>query len=275
MINTALALALPLVLSFAGQVGAVDTSAAPWVPRRSERADVPAGSELRVQWETQANPSQRALITVSVRLAATVRLSIAFQPRSPSETPLALPHWAQAQGALAAINGGYFQSTFLPTGLVRGNGRELATFSQNPLLSGCLVIDGNGHASLVHATDAAVSTAPDALQSGPFLIDPGGSLGIRRHPDIPCAARSVIACSADGQLNLIVTSPVTLADLSTALHDHPDAFGLSDVERCLNLDGGPSTSLMIRGDRLQTGTARDVTVPVMLEVLPRIGPTRP
>ena len=84
----------------------------------------------------------------------------------------------------------------------------------------------------------------DALQTGPFLVDPGGAHGIRRD-DGKRAQRSLVILTKD-RIAIAVTSRCGLYDLATALVRSPWLFGVDHVERALNLDGGPSSGFAVR-----------------------------
>lgn len=150
---------------------------------------------------------------------------------------------AQESGAVYAINGGYFTSEFLPSGLAISNGETWREVSDEPALSGFLTINSIGS---IHLTPRG-QNLPDciaAIQAGPFLIDPGGRLGIHTD-DNRSQRRSVIANSSDGQLLLIVADAISLYQLAILLKERPNLFGVSHFERALNLDGGPSTALYV------------------------------
>ena len=159
---------------------------------------------------------------------------------------------ARARAAVG-INGGYFEPDFKPTGLLIVDGATVFPAVARPLLSGVLYIGATGALEL-RRRDEPLTGARFALQSGPFLIDPpeppepgtparAGTVGIRKPG--PVAPRTVLALSARRDLAVISTSLVGLLDLAEALSQEPAAFGLQEVERALNLDGGPSTALSI------------------------------
>lgn len=148
-----------------------------------------------------------------------------------------------AGDATLAINGGYFDAAFAPLGLYRIDRRQAVPMLTRPPLSGVVTIDSAGRLDFAMRDDP---TAPSAFQAGPFVIDPGGATGIR-HDDGKLAERTVIATD-DHSLCVIVTTPATLRAVADALHDRPDAFGLSRVDRALNLDGGPSAGFVLNVD---------------------------
>jgi Phosphodiester glycosidase len=180
---------------------------------------------------------------------------------------------AMDQGALAAINGGYFTNQYQPDGLL-----EIAGVVRQPArrgLSGIVgsTIDGDPVVELVD--DADTAKLRDAVQSGPFIVDPGGHNGIRRD-DGQRAARSVVILSAKF-VAVSVTAQCGLYDLANALVNSPATFGLDHVDRALNLDGGPSTGFAVRrrtGDvEIVRESARLRTVLTVVERAPSSAPS--
>lgn len=142
--------------------------------------------------------------------------------------------------AILAINGGYFDDAFAPLGLYRIEGTVVSPAIDRPPLSGVVTIT-DGH------LDLGKQDRPDAqsaFQAGPFLIDPGGTLGIRSD-DGKLAERTVVAIAGDS-LVVIVTSPVTLHSVADWLHQSGEELRVVSIERALNLDGGPSAGYVAR-----------------------------
>jgi len=74
-----------------------------------------------------------------------------------------------------AINGGYFEKDFAPVGLYVVDGTTISPSARRAPLSAVLGIDAAG---AVHIEPSGTTVAyPNAIQSGPLLIDPGGVLG--------------------------------------------------------------------------------------------------
>jgi hypothetical protein len=111
--------------------------------------------------------------------------------------------------------------------------------------------------------EASLDGYPSAIQAGPFVIDPGGAVGVRA--GTARAKRSLIALDASGRVMLLVTGSLTLHHVAVLLHDHAPALGFGQVERALNLDGGPSTGLSVALDdptwsMAERGPVRNVLV---------------
>ncbi|CAM2009099.1 phosphodiester glycosidase family protein [Acanthopleuribacter pedis] len=144
------------------------------------------------------------------------------------------------------VNGGYFEADFSPSGYCRIDGRDLNT-RVNPKLSGFLAIDASGRLSM-HTRLPDRTRYPTILQTGPHIIDPGGNVGIRRHTG-RIAARTVIGRRTNGDLLVLVTAPIDLYDLAQLVKQE-----IPDIERLLNLDGGPSTALRLGDIRIDNLT---------------------
>jgi hypothetical protein len=143
---------------------------------------------------------------------------------------------------LAAVTGGYFGAGYYPNGLlvIGGKVREPARAD----LSG--IVGSLADETPVVVPSAGVSTASlqDAIQAGPFVVDPGGTFGIRSddgHHD-----RRAIVFLAGEQIGVALTSSCTLYELAEGLTRSPTAFGVERVERALNLSGGPSAGIGVR-----------------------------
>ena len=133
------------------------------------------------------------------------------------------------------FNGGYFEEDFSPSGFFKVNGKMVQeTVSEK--LSGFVALNEEG-ALYVLARDEKLEAYSSAIQSGPFVIDPGGQIGIRSQSERK-AERTLVGVTQDASIVIIVTEPVTLHDLAHAIKKH-----LPAVDRLLNLDGEPSTAL--------------------------------
>lgn len=155
--------------------------------------------------------------------------------------------------AQLGVNGGYFDTDFNPVGLYVLGGVVRRPYRERQLLSGTVVIGRSGQLT-VRTRSEPYQDAVYALQCGPLIIDPGGEIGIKNAPG-PEARRTVLGIGATGELAVISTTAVSLRTLAEALHDNPGGFGVSRIERALNLDGGPSTAM----------TALFTTPPLQLE----------
>jgi len=144
-------------------------------------------------------------------------------------------HWDPAKHAFI-INGGYFNADFSPTGFCRIDGKTIGK-AKSEKLSGFVALDKSGAISLLTRRDDLIDY-PTVVQSGPYVIDPGGKVGIESRSGMR-ARRTLIGVTSDKDLIIVVTEPIFLLDLAYAIKKH-----LPAIERLLNLDGGPSTALV-------------------------------
>jgi hypothetical protein len=143
---------------------------------------------------------------------------------------------------LAAIDGGYFTQGFVPNGLY-----EIGGVVRQPArsrLSGVVGSAKDGTPVVDWANTIDVAAMRDAMQSSPFVVDPGGVNGIRRD-DGSRQRRSLVVVSTDS-IVFVTTSACGLYDLAKALVTSPQTFGVERVDRALNLGGGPSAGFAVR-----------------------------
>jgi hypothetical protein len=142
-------------------------------------------------------------------------------------------HWQDDYAFM--INGGYFNPDFSPTGFCRIDGQVInKTVARK--LSGFVALDRKGSLSLLTRNDD-LSPYPTVIQNGPYVIDPGGGIGIHSNDGVR-AERTLIGETNDHRLLILVIKPITLYDLAAAIKK-----AMPEIERLLNLDGGPSTAL--------------------------------
>jgi len=156
----------------------------------------------------------------------------------PSIIDIAVKHHAQV-----AINGGYFLPNFRPAGLLLYEGKKRSPLSRQVSLSGILSIDAKGKITIL-PRKASLANSYYAIQAGPFIIDPGGEMGIKSAGALH--RRTVVGLTKGKNIFMVNTSPVSLLDLADLLKHHPRAFGLQGVDRALNLDGGPSSAIYVK-----------------------------
>ena len=188
-----------------------------------------------------AGLSYTQLVDRAAGVSATIITIPAAQNRGFAvlDVPVRMPrdtvrnHWTNTYELM--INGGFFMPDNTPAGYCRINERVLVS-NVVKRWSGMVAIDAAGTLSLLHRTND-FSSYPTVLQIGPYVIDPGGTIGIRSDDRLR-AERTLIGVTTSGTLLIMTTKPVTLFDLAVAVK-----MQMPDVERLLNLDGGPSTAL--------------------------------
>ena len=154
----------------------------------------------------------------------------------------------RSHGGLAGVNGGYFKPDQSPLGVVVSQGVKLHPLEKSKILTGVLVVTAHG-ANLLRTAEFQQSLKPskvrEALQAGPFLVDHGKAVaGLN---DKRAAERTALLADKNGVAALLITQPLTLAELARILST-PGIFPGLDIERALNLDGGSSTALWVDGE---------------------------
>lgn len=141
------------------------------------------------------------------------------------------------------VNGGYFDGNLNPVGYCRIDGENQSTV-KNAKLSGFVTITKQGKLSL-HWKELPEMEYTHIVQAGPFVIDPGGSVGIHGRSGGE-AKRTLIGQTEDGKIVVLTTTEVYLYDLARILKSE-----FSELERVLNLDGGPSVGLIYNDIRIE------------------------
>lgn len=151
---------------------------------------------------------------------------------------------SQKRGVLAAVNGGYFHPDRTPLGLVIRQGEQVHAFERAKLLSGIVSVTP-GAVNIQRTAAFKLSPAVrEALQAGPFLVEDGKAIiGLN---DTKAAARTVVFQDAKGRAGFLIAKSTSLADTAAILAT-PALFPDGKILRALNLDGGSSTALWVRG----------------------------
>jgi len=173
---------------------------------------------------------------------------------------------------LAAVNGGFFDPQLRASGLLISESATLA-LERAGGGSGVLAV-AQGRARLLPRGSRLPPETDFAVQCGPRLIEPDGSIGIRSD-DGQRAARTAACIRRGGrELDLVVVTSKEalgggpgLLQLARWLEGPMAAGEPSGCEAALNLDGGPSTGLVIAG---RPALAREPLGPVPFAlVIPR------
>ncbi len=175
---------------------------------------------------------------------------LALEPRAVPGRDLAA--LADEPALVLAVNAGYFEADGAPTGLLAG---ETVTYGVPSRRGGTgIVVVRDQRATLVPFTASFTLGGPAelAVQAGPRLIELDGRPGIRGD-DGQRAPRTVL-CLGDGgrRVDLILVwqrgNPLAgpgLFALSRALATPLMPADRRRCEQALNLDGGPSTGLVL------------------------------
>ena len=164
------------------------------------------------------------------------------QQTDPTASHKRLSQICEEEHPLLGVNGGYFDARFSPVGLLRIAGQPLSPLTNEPPLSAIAGFDASGRLNLLRSTEDA-SGMVDAVQAGPFVIDPGGGIGVAKSG--PAAKRTVLALSIGGDVVVLSTSNASLYDVAIILRQSPTLFGVGAIDRAVNLDGGPSAAMCV------------------------------
>jgi uncharacterized protein YigE (DUF2233 family) len=216
----------------------VATANAAWTVVSSEAETSPVASVQHVR-KTLTDPAtgDDAELHLALFSAKNASLRIVDQPDG---ARAGLAEIAPRNHCVAVVNGGYFDTAFLPVGLLVSGGRTIAPLRKARLLSGVLAVT-KGKVQLLRAGEFSAKSKPtEALQCGPFLIDRGQPVpGLEATRS---ARRTFIAVGSDGRSAIGYCSIATLAQLAQIL-SLPDF----KITRALNLDGGSSSAFWFAG----------------------------
>lgn len=255
-----LAAALLLGVILVGRPTDAMAESSGWTRESSERLP----SARRVIFEQQhwadAARDREAVVDV-VRFDATDAVLRVVDQGADGEQDLAGA--MTAAGATAGINGGYFHPDRQPLGLVISGGVTIHPEERARLLSGVLLVFANGSMKLqrVHEPRPKLEVR-EALQAGPFLVD--GGQPVAGLENSRAARRSVLATDGVGRWAILIIDRATLAETAGLLAT-PGVLGDGiQIQRALNLDGGSSTGLWVKGEagaspryRPEFGTVRN------------------
>jgi uncharacterized protein YigE (DUF2233 family) len=193
--------------------------------------------------------------------------------KGPRPQPRTATDLRQGRGAVAAVNGGFFDERAVPLGLRVAGGEE--RFPLRPKADwGVLILAGH-RAHVVHTHDYPLRPAPPpvgaaapaaspavdgAIQVGPRLLVEGQPLKLRAQ----LARRTAVALDREGRTITLVVAPLPVE--ANELASRLAALGF---DAAILLDGGPSTQLSLElGDaRAEIGGA--YPVPDLLAIFPR------
>lgn len=139
-----------------------------------------------------------------------------------------------------AINGGYFNEDYTPSGYIIANGSRIGSRQFDEDKSGLLAITSNTIRIHDLATTplASIPLSDIAIQSYPFLIKNG--IAAVKEDSGKRARRTAVGIDTNGRAHIIISrSAISLHTLSQALSTSSIRF-----ETVLNLDGGPSTGIV-------------------------------
>lgn len=207
--------------------------------------DMQAGLERRHIFVLDAENQPQDRLTI-LRLDPTqFDVRVAYHPGEAQS----LEAWQAETNALIIVNGGFFTEENYATGLTIVNGEPFGTSYDD--FAGMLAVSDAGVEVRWLREQPLLNLSKEpffpneslnyALQSFPVLVKPGGILGFPEEDGIP-ARRTVVAQDRNGNLLFIIAPSgfMTLHQMSQWLVDSD-----LDLYIALNLDGGPSSGLLL------------------------------
>ena len=150
---------------------------------------------------------------------------------------LRAPDWNKRLGAVAAINGGYFDNNSHAIGLRIAQGKRTNPFYARANWGVFAIRDDK--AFIAHTRDYKGSPRTrEALQCGPRLVVDGRVTDLKQQ----WARRSGVGVDVNGKVIIAVSDGALSFDDWAAMWADKNALGCRDA---LNLDGGPSTQMSV------------------------------
>ena len=163
--------------------------------------------------------------------------------------------------AVVAINASFFDTEGRAMGLAVDDGRALAGGTRRSW--GALVIDDRNARIVLGAEIRDDHTHRLVVQGLPRLVVDGKVQSLK-----PQLAERTAVCAKDNVVVLVVSTKAETTAFARFLADPPDQGGLG-CRDALNLDGGPSTQLVVKLPTLRLSVPGGWGVPNALVVAPR------
>lgn len=158
----------------------------------------------------------------------------------------------EKEGAVLSFNGSFFGEDFRPVTLLKSEGKILHKLSKANLVNGVFVITKDNQPKLIEAEKYTDDDKIDfAIQNGPILLDENGESQIISDTG-KMASRTALGVDNENNVVLLIMkdslftsgNSITLYKFAELLQKW-SAFRKMGLNSVLNLDGGPSTGVMI------------------------------
>ncbi|MGH7828598.1 MAG: phosphodiester glycosidase family protein [Candidatus Binatia bacterium] len=171
---------------------------------------------------------------------------------------------AGRSGAVAAINASYFDEKGKPLGFLKAAANHInRAISKSSLFTGIFGVK-NRYPFIIHRDDFLPEQADEGVQAGPLLLIRGTPLPVTRGVGKQ-SRRSLIGMDKEQRLIIAVTDGL-LGGLSWA--EVQEFFGSEQWQAqttdLLNLDGGGSAQLYVKGIQMEEHVPGSTYVPVAL-----------
>ncbi|MDE0331427.1 MAG: phosphodiester glycosidase family protein [Nitrospinae bacterium] len=224
-----------------------------WMLRQSPRLDA---RDVRIRFENGATARMKA-----IRLRHrdfTIRLH--WRDKSKWSSPFEFGVLGDKLGAAIILNAGYYDEKGRPLGYFRSGGkvfnsRVLYRGHKTFLHYGALFTVGRktGVPNIVSREKFKDSDVKEAFQAGPLLVADGKPVrGLTRYREyLRATRRTVVGLDAEGRLVVLVSEAETRGISWCELQEFlvlPESKGGLGIRDAMNLDGGSSSQLWVRGE---------------------------
>ena len=164
---------------------------------------------------------------------------------------------AAENGSIAAVNGGFFNAaggsvTYIRTAGLIADADTAGKWPKNANLNGAILVGTNGDVQIVRATTNgwfdSNTQFHDVLVTGPLLAEdgvkselPSTSLVTTKHP------RTAVGKMGKKKVLLLTVDGRTSQSYGLTLHELADLMLTLKCSEALNLDGGGSTTMWLKG----------------------------
>ncbi len=220
-------------------------------------------ASVKAQWRIDSQSKIQSLghgasfVEKSVNGPENAKLSLVFFDESacelriltqagPQKTAKPIAMILQATGAIAGVNGGYFDpQAFLPSAMEIESGRVTGLLeTKHPFEGSLVVLDGK--AQLLWSSELKeVRGITQMVQCSPALVSGGMAVKGLGNATTPVFPRTFIATDSKGRWVMGVCRRLALSGLVSMLASH-QVITEFRIDRALNLDGGPSSGLWCR-----------------------------
>lgn len=158
--------------------------------------------------------------------------------------------FAKANGALVAINGGFFNmKNGGAVDVLKIDGSIINAPERNsPNANGAFVLTKEG-AAILKSVDLNIEAYPNIMASGPLLMLQKEELDLKKTPFVENRhPRTAVSVTDDNKLLLITIDGRNSQAQGFSLHELTKVLKWSGAVDALNLDGGGSTTFYVKGE---------------------------
>jgi uncharacterized protein YigE (DUF2233 family) len=199
-------------------------------------------------------------ITNRLWLARVDPARVRFRVLYDRENPRQVAEWLSSAKSLLAVNAGYFTEDYHATGMIISDGARSGQSYTG--FGGMFAVQGDRVQVrwLVAKPYSPSEQLRQAVQAFPMLVHSGGKEGISED-DGQLARRTVVGQDRRGRIVFVVSPDAffTLKNLAAFL-----AASDLELDTALNLDGGPSSGLVLAGPSGLTGVDSWIKVPAVI-----------